>query len=493
MSTLLPLADATRTIELLQKRIRERGDMPGFTKAIRAIVGAMHGESEHEFNMTNTVLSDPVLTQKVLRLANSPMYAVFGQGINTVTKAVIVLGTEAIGHVALGLKLVESLNKATPDSALAREEMGKAVLAGEIARQLASSAGTRDAEEAVVGSMLHGLGRMLASFYLPEYWSQVLDAMDGGADESEQVLKVFGLHLTDLGRQTAQRWGLPGSLLSSMQVVAPRPVQEPLDHAEWLAAMSTLSYRSAQAVWDAAQASEAPAELLDLASNYADMLGMESTDLMAAIDVARVSVRENAAADSAESVKVEKRKPRLPPPRDPALAAQILARGVADMRDVSASVNSTQLMTMGLEAIHQGLTLQKSVVFLRNSARHEYRGRIYLGSGLQEILPQLALNDAYEPDVFHAALATGKMVFVASAQEPLFLSRLPRWWRQSFPQVNSFIVLPLLVERQAVGFIYGDWGAAQSVPQLDAGELAPLNELLELMIAGIEQRRRANS
>jgi hypothetical protein len=85
------------------------------------------------------------------------------------------------------------------------------------------------------------------------------------------------------------------------------------------------------------------------------------------------------------------------------------------------------------------------------------------------------------------------MVFVASAQEPLFLARLPRWWRQAFPQVRSFIVLPLLVDRQAIGFIYGDWGAAQSVPQLDAGELAPLNELLELMIQGIEQRRRASN
>lgn len=480
----LPLAEATRTVELLHKRIRERGDMPGFAKAIRSIVGAMHGESEREFNMTKTVLSDPVLTQKVLRLANSPMYAVFGQGINTVTKAVIVLGTEAIGHVALGLKLVESLSQASPDSALAREEMGKAVLAGEIARQLASSAGSRDAEEAVVGSMLHGLGRMLASFYLPEYWSQVLQAVEEGASEAQEVLRVFGLPLTDLGRQTAQRWGLPNSLLSSMREVTPRPVEEPLDHAEWLAAMSTLSYRSAQAVW---QAAEAPSEVSNLAAGYAEMLGIDSTELVAAIDVARSN---NLEAHAEAKANAAERKAAPPPVRDPAQAAPILARGVADMRDVAENVNATQLMTIGLEAIHQGLGLHKSVVFLRNAARQEYRGRVYFGQGVQEVLPQLALNDAYEPDVFHAALATGKMVFVASAQEPLFLARLPRWWRQAFPQVRSFVVLPLLVQRQPIGFVYGDWGAVQTVPQLHATELAPLNELLDLMMSGIEKRRR---
>jgi hypothetical protein len=102
-----PQADAT--LALLWERIRRRGDMPGFTRAINAILASMRGEDERDFSMTQTVLSDPVLTQKVLRLANSGMYSAFGQRINTVSKAVLVLGTEAIGHLALGLKLIEEL------------------------------------------------------------------------------------------------------------------------------------------------------------------------------------------------------------------------------------------------------------------------------------------------------------------------------------------------------------------------------------------------
>ena len=99
-----------KTLDLLWLRVRQRGDLPGFSKVVGTILGAMRGEDDREFNMTKTVLSDPALTQKVLRLANSPMYAVFGGGINTVSKAVIVLGTEAIGHLALGLKLIDGLS-----------------------------------------------------------------------------------------------------------------------------------------------------------------------------------------------------------------------------------------------------------------------------------------------------------------------------------------------------------------------------------------------
>jgi HD-like signal output (HDOD) protein len=87
------LANADQTMELLWSRVRQRGDLPGFSKVVSSIISAMHNDDDSEFNMTKTVLQDPTLTQKVLRLANSAMYSVFGQGINTVSKAVIVLGT----------------------------------------------------------------------------------------------------------------------------------------------------------------------------------------------------------------------------------------------------------------------------------------------------------------------------------------------------------------------------------------------------------------
>jgi HD-like signal output (HDOD) protein len=140
--------DGNKTLAQLWDRTRMQGDMPGFAKAISSILGAMRGEDESDFNMTQTVLSDPVLTQKVLRLANSGMYSAFGQHVNTVSKAVLVLGTEAIGHLALGLKLIEELsvaNAGASGSSSAHIEMEKAVLAGMVAQQVASSAISRHA------------------------------------------------------------------------------------------------------------------------------------------------------------------------------------------------------------------------------------------------------------------------------------------------------------------------------------------------------------
>ena len=205
-----PKADAT--LALLWERIRRRGDMPGFTKAINAILASMRGEDERDFSMTQTVLSDPVLTQKVLRLANSGMYSAFGQRINTVSKAILVLGTEAIGHLALGLKLIEELSKSTPDSLQAHIEMEKAVLAGMVAHQVAAEAATRDPEEAVVCSILHSLGRMMVTFYLPEHWTLMQQAAGDGAIDPIATYRASG-YRTQVAAQRPQSKGGSGGIV----------------------------------------------------------------------------------------------------------------------------------------------------------------------------------------------------------------------------------------------------------------------------------------
>lgn len=478
--------NADKTMDLLWTRVRQRGDLPGFSKVIGAIIGAMRGDDDREFSMTKTVLQDPALTQKVLRLANSAMYSVFGQGINTVSKAVIVLGTEAIGHLALGLKLIDGLSGASAGSDEARAEMEKAVLAGHIARQVASSASTRDAEEAVVCSMLHSLGRMMTAFYLPERWQMVQARLgQAGGDEKIAAHEVLGLGFDDIGRRAARQWGLPAGLIETLQDVPPKSCGEPLDHNDWLAAVSTLSSRCA----DALCAADGPAEdeLAKLAESYADMLGLEVPQVLAAVNIAqRAAEEEETAVLRVPRRSIERAEPEIGKPAD---AAQVLARGVADIRGALGSSSAIQIMTMGLETVYQGLRFSRAAVFLRHPAEQVYAAQMSFGEGIQEQMSQLVFGDAYQPDVFHAALANDKMIFVENARDPAFLAKLPRWWKDAFPSSRSFMVLPLTVSRRPAGFIYGDWDMECPPARIEQAEIAPLNDLRMLVTRAMEQQR----
>jgi HD-like signal output (HDOD) protein len=484
-------ADAAKTLELLWASVRARGDLPGFSKVVNSIIGAMNGEKDDEFNMTKAVLSDPALTQRVLRLANSAMYSVFGSGINTVSKAVTVLGTESIGHLALGLKLIDGLSNVAPDAPGTRGELEKAVLAGHIGRQVASSANARDAEEVVVCSMLHTLGRTMVTFYLPQLWANVGRAINDGAGEDEAVQRILGLGLDEIGRVFARQWGFPASLVNSMAHVAPKLVDEPIDHEQWLATVSTVSSRCAEIICrdDVTNTTE----LAQMIGGYTSMLGLEAEQILAAVDSALQMIEDEAVVaapgkfvGSAARKEAEKTRSR----GKPAESVQLLKRGVTDLREAMNAANAHQLLTIALETVYQGLGFSRAIAFVRSSERHQYMVRLGFGEGMPALLDKLWFPDAYQPDVFHAALANDKMIFVENAHAPAFSSKLPRWWKGSLFDARSFMVLPLTINRNPMAFIYGDWSADLPPAKIDAAEIVPLNELHSLLVSVIEQRRQ---
>lgn len=486
--------NSQKMLETLWKRIKQRGDLPGFSNVVSAIMNAIRGEDDREFNMTKTVLSDPALTQKVLRLANSAMYSVFGQDINTVSKAVLVVGTESIGHLALSSKLIDGLAKASTTSASTQNEMQKAVLASHIARQITGAASARDAEEAVVCAMLHGLGRMLVTFYLPEDWALVqARSAEQGIDETQAARDTLGMGLDEVGRWVGQKWGLPTTLIDSMQDVLPQTVDEPLDHAAWLGAVSTMSSRCAEVMCDETSATSNLLE--EITNSYADMLGMDTPEMFAAIQTAQESAKQDNLfinASKSRPGKVEALTPATSgKPHD---AVMILTRSVTDMQGVSNNATAYQLMTMALETIYQGLGLSRAIFFLRNGSGNEgkYFARTGFGEKIQELIPRLVFSDAYQPDVFHAGMANDKIIVVKNARDQVFVNKLPRWWRDALPTTHSFIILPLTVNRRPAGFIYGDWDTLPLTGELDAPELQQLNELRMLMVRAIEKHYQQN-
>ncbi|ALK97161.1 histidine kinase [Massilia sp. WF1] len=479
-----PKADAT--LSLLWERIRRRGDMPGFTRAINAILASMRGEDERDFSMTQTVLSDPVLTQKVLRLANSGMYSAFGQHINTVSKAVLVLGTEAIGHLALGLKLIEELSKSTPDSLQAHIEMEKAVLAGMVAQQVAARAEVRDPEEAVVCSILHSLGRMMVTFYLPERWTLLQEAAGGGAVD-HAAFEQLGLTLEQVGRATAEHWGLPRNLIAGMRRVEPGERGDSFGHDDWLAALGTMSSQCAESLWHGDE--EALEQVAQLASSFAPMLGIEPDSLVGAIEQAKIE----AAADLSIA-------PLANPPEKRARAAlasrmrdagnKILIGGVAEMRSAAASASPGQMMSMAIESAYHGLSFTRAFGFLRSRRDGKYSAKIGLGDGAKSLQPNLVFDDAYEPNVFFAALGSDRVIFIENARDPKFASKLPGWWKGSLGAARCFVIIPLCTHGEPVGFIYGDWDDRFPSVYLSQTEFSLLNDMRALVVKSVEKRQQ---
>jgi HD-like signal output (HDOD) protein len=484
-----PQGDAT--LAQLWDCTRRRGDMPGFAKAITAILGAMRGEDEQEFNMTRTVLSDPVLTQKVLRLANSGMYSAFGQHVNTVSKAVLVLGTEAIGHLALGLKLIEELAATSSDTTIAHIEMEKAVLAGIVAQQIAYAAESRHGEEAVVCSMLHTLGRMMLTFYMPERWHELQRLADQEARTVDQTAPgLLGLSMEEVGHAAALHWGLPKSLIDGMRRLPPPEPGAEVSPSDWIAGLSTMSALCAESLWhdDAAGA----AAVHELTQSYSGMLGVEPASLMHAIEQAKV-VAANDLTIAPLSRPAERRAKALAKTRQRAAGNKILLSGLSDMRDVLDTASPGQMVQIALETVYKGLDFSRAVAFVRNRKENQYSAKISFGDGTRELLNAMTFDDNYEPNVFHAALNSDRVIFIENARDAKFAAKLPLWWKSSLSEARSFVILPLSANGQPAGFLYGDWDDSFPPISLSATEFSLLNDMRALVVRAVERRHKVET
>ncbi|MFL6709048.1 MAG: HDOD domain-containing protein [Massilia sp.] len=483
-----PNADPGATLTLLWERVRRQGDMPGFARAIGAILGAVRGEDDDDFDMADTVLSDPVLTQKVLRLANSSMYAAFGQKVNTVTRAIMVIGTDAIGHLALGLKLVEELSTNIDDPSIAHVEMEKAVLSGMVAHQVALSAQVEAPEEAVVCAMLHALGRMMIAFYMPEAWTRMQQhAAAHGLGEDDSALPVLGLTLPEVGRAAAENWGLPACLIGGMRRIDPGHAEEKLPYEDWLSAVSTLSSRCADALWDDDAAGLE--KVRALVEGFSTMLGVAPETLQQSIDQARVT----AAADlsiAPLSRPAERRAATLASTRKRDEGHKVLSAGVADMRDFVNAATPGQMMSMALETVYQGLSFSRACAFMRSPRDKRYVAKMGFGEGVRELLPTMFFDEAYEANVFHAALNNDRVIFIENARDPKFAAKLPQWWKASLNDATSFVILPVCSDGKPVGFIYGDWDASFPPIALNEAEFGLLNNVRGLVARCVDRRRQ---
>ena len=162
--------------ELLDKlwgRMSERGDFPMLSQALRTTVSAMSDDDLDFTALVQVVLSDFGLTQKVLRLANSAMYISFGGNITTVTRALMVLGMDAVGHLVVGLKLVDHFHQSAPRRIDAKLELNRTLLSGTVARQVTEHSEFRASEEAVVCTLMRQIGKLLVAFYLETEWDQI--------------------------------------------------------------------------------------------------------------------------------------------------------------------------------------------------------------------------------------------------------------------------------------------------------------------------------
>lgn len=167
--------------------------------------------------LAKVIETDPALTLRLLKIVNSAFYG-FARKIDTVREAVVILGTDEIKNLALGISAAETFQRlhfegmTSPDT-LWRHSIGTAVIAEYLSRKVpeCGNAGVFTA------GLLHDTGKIFLMEHFPKLYNEVYGiAVKHGIPVVEAEEEKYELNHAMIGKIVATRWNLPLTLTQAI-------------------------------------------------------------------------------------------------------------------------------------------------------------------------------------------------------------------------------------------------------------------------------------
>ena len=195
----------------LIKRIYRNPDFPAFARTVQEAYRVTDDELASANDLSALILRDPALTHRILRLASAAPFRHLGGQINTVTRAVTVLGFEEVRQAALALSLFEQIDS-REHSRVLQSRFLQALYQAFLAQDLARELGGLSAEEMFLCALFQDFGALLVYRHAPEHIAAIERARrEDGMDEDTAIQKVVGVLPAALARDVCRQWGLPES------------------------------------------------------------------------------------------------------------------------------------------------------------------------------------------------------------------------------------------------------------------------------------------
>lgn len=507
------------TLEFLMRRMKVKGDFPAMSAAINAIQRMAASDKANVNSLSNSILKDFALTNKILRLVNSAYYANrSGERIRTVSRAIVMLGFDAVRSIAISLMLFDRIRDKAHSDVL-KEEFLRTNLSGILARELCAQVSPTQSEEAFICALFHHLGRLLTYFYFWEEAEMIRRLMaNENSSEEAAAIRVLGITYTDLGVGVAQSWGFPSSITQSMRAIADGKVPKPANADDRLHQVSAL----ANEICCVLDTSEAPARseaLSRLAQRYGAGLTLSSRDFDQAVQRSVTGVTELAdtlgihlkksalgkricpaeaapAASTAPGPKAANALRDVPADSELVEAQEhedaggsgteaILSAGIQDIsRALLEEMPVSDVLRIVAETIFRAIDVRCVLICTRDGRQNSMIARFGFGAEVDDAVRRFVFPLA-GTDLFNAILKQDNAVLIRDAAEAKVRSRLPTWYLQHV-NAPSFVVFPMNIRNVPVAMIYADQDKPGAIT-FNEKQLALLHTLRNQALLAIKQ------
>jgi len=178
-------------------------DLPTLPSVLDEVSKLVQDPASSTEQIAKVISKDQVLSAKVLKMVNSPIYG-FPRRISTIQHALVLLGFNVIKGLIISTSVFDIMAKNM--IGLWEHSLGCALACSSIAK----IAGLKDPEEYSVAGLLHDLGKVVATVQLPELKKEIdvlLKEKELAYIEAE--VEVMGFGHDRVNAWLADHWHLP--------------------------------------------------------------------------------------------------------------------------------------------------------------------------------------------------------------------------------------------------------------------------------------------
>ena len=539
---LVESADARQsTIDFLLRRMRHKSDFPALSESVSTINKIAGSDKETISNLSNSILKDFSLTNKILRLVNSVYYRQAGGGsISTISRAVLVLGFDAVRNIAITVMLFEHLQNKNNANQL-KEDFLRANLAAILAKDIGEQSSGRDVEQVFICSMFHNLGRLLSQFYFPDESDEIKRTMEQRpCTEDVAAVQVLGLTFEDLGIGIARTWGFPNLIVNSMRKLPAGNVRKANTAEDRMRILAGFSNELCALISDV-EPEQRDKALRKVAARFGDTVPLGEQALRDTMEksfqeiaqfagIIGINLKKSNFGRQLQRWGVQSGAPETPEgaqsgvtPRaesNTETSATVLSAAVpagapgspldADDGDGERAVtevgNSEVILMAGiqdisntlvedfklndvlriiLETMYRAKGFKRVILCVRDARANTMLGRFGFGPDAPEMARCFNFSLAFTPDIFHAALSKGVDILISDTNDPKIAARIPPWYRKGV-NAGTFVIFPLIIRNNPVAMIYADCDRPGEIV-IPEKELSLLRTLRNQAVLAIKQ------
>ena len=180
--------------------------LPHIFTEINRVISDPRSSAVH---VADVISKDPNLTARLLRIVNSAFYG-FPSKIDTISRAVTILGSKELSTLALGTSVLNIFNDIPADLVDMKSFWEHSVACGIAARMIGSYKNIANTERLFVAGLLHDIGRIIIYKYLPsEGREMLLYAQQTDCLLRSAEMEVLGFDHGQIGAMLMQKWKLP--------------------------------------------------------------------------------------------------------------------------------------------------------------------------------------------------------------------------------------------------------------------------------------------